>query len=457
MYNPNKGSIKKVIIFLVMVFIIAEVQAQDFKTYESGICIFNLQGCELSPAVEKGIVFGISLILETYKETFGFHYPNDYKVKVTIFADKDKFLKYRKKQGGPNVLGYGYYSYKYHETVAYWKGYSKKDKDAKIMIGTVFHEANHMILGHNIPWCPVWVNEGLSEYFAGLQVFGKNKRVYLQSNRSSWCKYWLKEGFPIELDEYVTLGYDKWIKFRKKNINAAYTIGYSLVYFLMSSSNTEKVLKELLWEFKKEGKKANSMKIINEYYPGGFAKLEKQWKEWIPKARSYRPLKALREHTDSKRMTNVLKGQLEENRKLNLLWTEALNSVSKQDFEQALDSIEQIAKVETENYYVFEMWGHTLLLYADNIAAEDKNKEKKLMRRAEAKYLKAESIEKGHCAYNLACICAFFEDEKGCRKWLKIGEETGNLPTLEYAKSDEDLQNVRDKEWFKKILWKNDQ
>ena len=166
------------------------------------------------------------------------------------------------------------------------------------MVGLVFHEANHMILRHNIPWCPDWVNEGLSGYFDGLNVFGKNKRVFLQSNRSKWCKYWLKKGFPIKLDEYISLDHDEWMRFRKKDMNAAYTIGYSLVYFMMSRSNTEKVLKELLWEFKKEGKKADSIKVINENYPGGFAKFEKQWRQWIPKARPYRPLRALRKHSE---------------------------------------------------------------------------------------------------------------------------------------------------------------
>jgi hypothetical protein len=299
MCNSKKAHIKKVTIFLSLLFITAEVTAQDFKSYESGICIFNLQGCELTPPVERGIAFGISLILDTHKETFGFYFPDDYKVKVTIFTDRDEFLKYQKKQLGSIISNYGYYSGRHRETVALWETPSKKTEDAKEMVGLVFHEANHMILQHNIPWCPPWVNEGLSEYFDGLNVFGKNKRVFLNSDRSEWCKYWLEKGFPIKLDEYISLDYDGWTRLRKKDIDAAYAIGYSLVYFLMSRSNTEKVLKELLWEFKKEGKKADSIKVINENYPGGFAKFEMQWRKWIPKAKPYRPLRALRKQSNN--------------------------------------------------------------------------------------------------------------------------------------------------------------
>jgi hypothetical protein len=215
-------------------------------------------------------------------------------VKVTIFSDKDEFLKYQKKQAGSIISETGYYTSMYHETVVLQEKNTKKTKDAKEMVGLVFHEANHLISRYHIPWCPSWLSEGLSEYFEGLNVFGENRRVYLQKNRSYWCKRWLKKGFPIELGEYLNLSYGEFMSFRKKDVNAAYTIGYSLVYFMMSRESTEKVLRELLWEFKKHGQNADSIQTINNHYPGGFERLERNWRKWIPRARPYRPLRALR-------------------------------------------------------------------------------------------------------------------------------------------------------------------
>jgi hypothetical protein len=284
----------KALIALLLLFAIGTATAGEFVSLDSGICKFNLHDYELAPHVERAIVFGVSRILDTYKDTFGFPYPDDFKVKVTIFSNEDEFLKYQKKQLGSIISETGYYSGRYHETVVLQKKYTKKTKDAKKMVGIVFHEANHLMLRYSIPWCPSWVNEGLSEYFEGLNVFGENRRIFLQKNRSYWCKHWLKKGFPIELGEYLNLSYDKFMSFRQKDVNAAYTIGYSLVYFMMSRSSTEKVLKELLWEFKKHGKKANSIQTINKHYPGGFEKLERNWRKWIPRARPYRPLRALR-------------------------------------------------------------------------------------------------------------------------------------------------------------------
>ncbi len=290
----------KAVIVLFFLFAISaafakgEVAAGEFVSFESGVCQFNLRGYKLSKAIEAAIVFGISRILDTYKETFGFSYPDDFKVKVTIIGDQDKFKEYQKNQLGLIISETGYYSGKYREAVV-WKGEKTSE-----MLTTLFHEASHLILKYHVPWCPEWVNEGLAVYFGGLDVIGRNKRILLQKNFHSWCKHWLKNGFPIELYKYVSLSHDEWVNLRKKDSNAAYSIGYSLVYFMMSRRSTEGVLKELLWAFKRHGKEANSLQTINECYPGGFEKFERMWRKWIPRAKPYRPLRALRREAEKK-------------------------------------------------------------------------------------------------------------------------------------------------------------
>jgi len=87
----------KTLIVLLLSFTISTAAAGEFVSFESGICKFNLYDYELTTHVERAIVFGVSRIVDTYKETFGFDYPDNFKVKVTIFGDKDEFLKYQKK------------------------------------------------------------------------------------------------------------------------------------------------------------------------------------------------------------------------------------------------------------------------------------------------------------------------------------------------------------------------
>lgn len=260
-------------------------------TYDAGGCVFDLYDYELTTPIKNAILFGVDKILDTYKNTFGFPYPDNFKVKVTIISDKKEFLDHQKKHVGKVISQTGYYHGFNRETVV-WKNTSTKE-----MLAVLFHEASHMILGRRIPWIPMWLSEGLAEYFEGLNVVGEKKRVNLQKNRHDWIKLWAEVGFPMEIDKYVNLTHDQWQEFFKKDSNASYTIGYSLVYYMMSSSRTQQILKQLLWQMLIFGPQADSVQTIENYYPGGFRRFEKHWRQWIPRARKYRALRALKNKT----------------------------------------------------------------------------------------------------------------------------------------------------------------
>lgn len=276
------------VFILVGLAVVFPAYGAEFVEYESGICQFKLSGCEISPQIESAIIFGTTKILETYKKTFNFKYHNNYKVKVVIFGTKEQFHAYQKQQIGEVISETGYFSGSQQETVVW------QYPDVKKMIGVIFHEVSHMMLTEKIPYCPNWLSEGLSEYFEGLNVIGSNKRVYLQQARHDWVKLWLRTGFPMEPRDYLALSHEQWVEFRKKDPNASYTIGYSLVYFMMSSNRTERVLKEVLWDIKRDYRRSNSVMIVDSNYPGGYKAFERHWKKWIPHARKYRPLRSLR-------------------------------------------------------------------------------------------------------------------------------------------------------------------
>lgn len=132
------------------------------------------------------------------------------------------------------------------------------------------------------------------------------------------------------------------------------------------------------------------------------------------------------------------------------LWVKVLDGLIRREPKLVLEDIEGLARREPEDYYVFQTWGNVLFGYAEK---EGGDKEKELIKKAEEIYIKAESLKKGSCAYNLACIRAFDGDEKECKRWLEIGKEAGELPTLERAMRDKYLKNVRDKGWFKEVGW----
>jgi len=307
-----KQNLKKTIIFSLLIAGTAFARTDDFIAYDVNECRFMLYDCKLSKPVEKAIVFGVSMIMDTYRDTFGFNIPKHFKINVTIICGKDKFLKYQQEQIGKIVSDRGYFCCsatpygQLYQTVVLLNKYPEESKNSKAiqeMVSIVFHESSHMILEFQISSTPDWINEGLAEYFEGFNVFGPNKRVYLERNGQNWCKYWAKKGFPVELDKLLNMSNEEFHNLDRIDGVPSYTMSYSLVYFMMSSPQTEKVLKEILWDIRNSSRtgKVDSIKIIDENYRGGFKNFERQWKAWIPNAREYRPLRAFRNHLEETR------------------------------------------------------------------------------------------------------------------------------------------------------------
>jgi len=102
---------------------------------------------------------------------------------------------------------------------------------------------------------------------------------------------------------------------------------------------------------------------------------------------------------------------------------------------------------------VYNNWGAACLGLAQQKEGKDAED---LLKLAEEKFLKAESIKTGTGAYNLACVYAHRGNEDKCQEWLKVGERAETLPSREHAMADDDLKSVRDKDWFKKLRWKGE-
>ena len=115
-------------------------------------------------------------------------------------------------------------------------------------------------------------------------------------------------------------------------------------------------------------------------------------------------------------------------------------------FKESYEKYQKAVEIKPDMHEAWNNWGTALLAQAKKKEGDEKEK---LLREAREKYLNAERKD----AYNLACIAAIEGNEEECRKWLKVGEEAGSLPTREYAMSDEDLRPYWDKDWFKEIRW----
>ena len=123
-------------------------------------------------------------------------------------------------------------------------------------------------------------------------------------------------------------------------------------------------------------------------------------------------------------------------------------------FEQAHQKFEHAVNIESNKPEVYDNWAG-ILIYWSKLKIGTPEYEG-LLKQAEGKCLKAESLRKGSSAYRLARIYALRSDKEQCRKWLLTGQEAGTLPERDYAMKESDLGKVKNEPWFTEIKWKGE-
>ncbi len=71
---------------------------------------------------------------------------------------------------------------------------------------------------------------------------------------------------------------------------------------------------------------------------------------------------------------------------------------------------------------------------------------------AKRQFEKANSIQTGVAAFNLACVHAVRGDNEACLDALKIAKEKGNLPDDAEILADPDMAKVIEQSWFKEFI-----
>ncbi len=137
-----------------------------------------------------------------------------------------------------------------------------------------------------------------------------------------------------------------------------------------------------------------------------------------------------------------------------------LNSVDERLLKESISKFEKVIEIKVDDWDehnkkkfvldAYNNWSLTLVRMSNL-----KGGEKGLLKEAEEKLLRAEKIKQGSGAYSLASVRCLLGDEEGCKKWLKIVEEEGELPTIDHAMNndDSDFETVKDKAWFQELRW----
>ncbi len=244
-----------------------------YNGYENGGLVglqILTEGYRLSPKERSQIERGINFILGYYKQVF--NYNEDVPVRIRIFGKKGHFMSYQEELS-PVVSEVGFYSPMYNEAVV------NGDRDKNEVIATIYHEANHSILTQKAPELPLWINEGLAEYFERIIPEDESVTVGHQDSRYYKLRQDLKSRKLPGLSSYLGSWDSAWKRGGQAQ-DAARSVAWSLVHYLMSTQEGQDTVIRLLRE-KNETPSVSSSEIIDKYYPGGLAALERNWLTYI--------------------------------------------------------------------------------------------------------------------------------------------------------------------------------
>jgi hypothetical protein len=142
------------------------------------------------------------------------------------------------------------------------------------------HESVHVILagllgaGH----IPLWLNEGLAEYFELLETRARFSQVQISAPTLLMVKGMLVQDDVLDLADLINMDRDGW----NANPEENYPLAEMLVYFLMDSRQGKAGLAALLQEMADNFcRPVDQIMVLENSYPGGIQRLEEDFASWV--------------------------------------------------------------------------------------------------------------------------------------------------------------------------------
>jgi hypothetical protein len=166
-----------------------------------------------------------------------------------------------------------------------WTGYYDPRK-REIVVGTsrdyvaiLLHEINHFILDTVFDEAPVWLREGLAEYFENASASPDVAPEVPPRHRRELAE-WLRTTRQPDLRQLLALNRSMWLDHEREGSQRVRALSWSVVDFLMSSPGGQQTLRQFMATLKDQ-RGLYSLEALHRTFPGGAAAFERQWLEHV--------------------------------------------------------------------------------------------------------------------------------------------------------------------------------
>ncbi|MCR8922282.1 DUF1570 domain-containing protein [Dasania sp. GY-MA-18] len=208
-------------------------------------------------------------IFTVLSDALAVDYLRQVDLNLRLLASQEDFQALRD-QTAPNLqTNTGFYSTSNNEAVI-WQA-----PDREFMYGVIRHEASHVIMAGLYGYPPVWVNEGMAEYFELLSLQGNAKTI---SPNNNWLNYLRQQG-AMPLADYLALAPNEWYAGTQEQM---YAMAWSLVYFFMAEPQRKQFFATMLASMAaNKCQQFASIDYMQGHYPQGVAGLQQDWQQWL--------------------------------------------------------------------------------------------------------------------------------------------------------------------------------
>jgi hypothetical protein len=273
--------VKKLLGAFVLLFSLALLA--DAPVYQGdGLCRFILHDYQLPKANEDKINFIVSDLLKRHEDVFNFTASSDLHVRIHIFGRFDDYARFAKTNfsgfegaqlGGTISNLAGYFSVHNNEVVTW------RQRDPTYLANNILHECSHAIMHQQFRALPIWLDEGCAVYFSFPNFMRSESARQRLDFQWFELKKWLDEDSLPPLREFLNLSPRE---FRNLDAAKTYPVSWSLFQFLASTPENRAAMNRMIGEYQYQNPFApDCAGLLDKSYPGGAAKMEKDWRAWI--------------------------------------------------------------------------------------------------------------------------------------------------------------------------------
>lgn len=247
---------KRIIYLLSVIFISSNLFTQNI--------IFKNIGAPISKKDSIKIIDMIYAEMNFYNKIYSI---DSAYIKLNIYDDKSAYEEVRSKYRMKGVAGGGFF--RSEDTTCYVLRNKNRERG---YLPIVYHEMSHYFTRRIINKTPpIWLTEGLSEYFEYSEMKKKRLTHYLSEYVKGRIKTMI-EIKEIDLKKHIALSYHDFMKRQITDENYSYTLSHGIVYFLIEKDFEQ--FKTIVLKIK-DG--SSSYDAIQETYSGGFVQFERDF------------------------------------------------------------------------------------------------------------------------------------------------------------------------------------